>query len=40
MIEIINEPIKIESIINSLATLMTAVIAFAIMGVNNYFSNK
>ncbi|EGR7978170.1 hypothetical protein K6U52_05645 [Vibrio vulnificus] len=40
MIEIINEPIKIESIINALATLMTAVIAFAIMGVNNYFSHK
>ncbi|HHX8394304.1 TPA: hypothetical protein ACVOYO_004111 [Vibrio alginolyticus] len=40
MIEIINEPIKIESIITALATLMTAVIAFAIMGVNNYFSHK
>ncbi|MBM4905549.1 hypothetical protein HYO34_23125 [Vibrio parahaemolyticus] len=40
MIEIINEPIKIESVINSLATLMTAVIAFAIMGINNYFSHK
>ncbi|MGR2934478.1 hypothetical protein ABMY10_22475 [Vibrio vulnificus] len=40
MIEIINEPIRIESIINTLATLMTAVIAFAIMGVNNYFSHK
>ncbi|SUQ02019.1 Uncharacterised protein [Vibrio owensii] len=40
MIEIINEPIKIESIINALATLLTAVIAFAIMGINNYFSHK
>ncbi|MDE1312627.1 hypothetical protein G6Z90_17200 [Vibrio aestuarianus subsp. cardii] len=40
MIEIINEPIRIEGIINTLATLMTAVIAFAIMGVNNYFSHK
>ena len=40
MIEIIIEPIHLESVINTLGTVLTAIIAFTIMGLNNFYSNK
>ncbi|MBF4425587.1 hypothetical protein [Vibrio anguillarum] len=40
MITIVNEPIDIGTLLNSMATLATAIIAFAIMGINNYYSTK
>ncbi|WP_434931019.1 hypothetical protein ACRWQM_01535 [Shewanella sp. HL-SH5] len=40
MIEIIVEPIHLESVLNALAAVLTAVIAFAIMGLNNFYSSK